>query len=96
MMLIIVRKAHYAILCDPMPDSFLLPVYYNGTEKEYPAQMLRYGYNHKIQVIINSTAVAFEHDEEGSYRAVIDPAISGEIPISLLQAVSETLKVLFE
>lgn len=73
-----------------MADSFNLPVEFNGEEHEYPSQILRYGYTHKIQVDINKTIVTFETDEEGNYRALTDKDIS---PL-LLQEISKTLAAL--
>jgi len=35
-----------------MADTFLLPVEFKGEEKEYPAQIFRYGFTHKVQVTI--------------------------------------------
>jgi hypothetical protein len=73
-----------------MADTFNLPVEFNGEEHEYPTQILRYGYTHKIEVDINNTIVTFEPDEEGSYRALADKEIS---PL-LLQEISMTLTAL--
>lgn len=73
-----------------MPDTFNLPIELDGQEYEYPTQLLRYGYTHKIQVDINNTIVTFEPDEDGNYRALTDKDIS----ISLLKEISDTLKAL--
>ena len=40
-----------------MSDTFQLPVTYNGEEKEFPAQLLRFGYTHKVHVGINGITV---------------------------------------
>jgi hypothetical protein len=79
-----------------MAETFQLPVDYEGREDEYPAQILTYGYVQKVQVTIDGTVVTFEPDEEGSYRALIDPLFSSSVDTGLLQTISETLKVLFE
>jgi len=73
-----------------MPDTFNLPIEFNGKEYEYPTQILRYGYTHKIQVDINNTIVTFEPDEDGNYRALTDKDISK----ALLEEISDTLKAL--
>lgn len=73
-----------------MADSFNLPIEFNGKEYEYPTQIIRYGYTHKVQVDINSTIVTFEPDEDGNYRALTDKDIS----TSLLKEISDTLKAL--
>ena len=79
-----------------MSDTFQLPVTYNGEEKEFPAQLLRFGYTHKVHVSINGITVIFEPDEEQHYRAVADPDANVAIPVALLEAVSQTLQALFE
>jgi len=73
-----------------MAGTFNLPIKFNGQEYEYPTQILRYGYTHKIQVDINNTIVTFEPDEDGNYRALTDK----DIPVSLLKEISDTLKAL--
>lgn len=73
-----------------MADSFNLPIELNGQEYEYPTQILRYGYTHKVQVDINNTIVTFEPDEDGIYRALTDKDIS----VALLKEISDTLKAL--
>ena len=79
-----------------MADTFKLPVAYDGLEKEYPTEILRFGYTHKIVVTVQGIAVTFEPDEEGNYRAMVDPSVTEHIPQGLLQEISETLKLLFE
>jgi len=74
-----------------MPDSFKLPIDYKGEEKEYPAQIFRFGFTHKVQVEIDSTMVTFEPDEEGNYRATLDSVSTTNIPKDLLKEISETL-----
>lgn len=78
-----------------MADSFTLPVEFNGEEKEYPAQIFRYGFTHKIQVTIGDEPVSFEPDEEGSYRASVTPESAATIDRGLLEAISKTLVFLF-
>lgn len=36
-----------------MAETFKLPIDFNGQEYEYPTQVLRYGFTHKVQVDIN-------------------------------------------
>lgn len=70
-----------------MYGPFNLPVVYQGIEHEFKARFERYGYTHRIAVLIDETTVIFEPDEEGSYRALSgtpgDP--------KLLKAVAEKL-----
>jgi len=79
-----------------MAETFRLPVEYEGREEEYPAQIINHGYTQKVQVEVEGITVTFEPDEEGNYRALIDPLISSSVDMGLLQAISETLGALFE
>ena len=78
-----------------MADTILLPVEYNGAEKEYPTEIFRYGFTHKIQVTIGDEIVTFEPDEEGNYRASVSPESTATIDKSLLEEISKTLVFLF-
>jgi hypothetical protein len=78
-------------------DDLTLPAYYNGEELELPVRMYAYGYTFRVEVLVGETAVIFEPDEEGSYRALVD---AGEMEKNkslsrgLLQAVAEALEKL--
>jgi hypothetical protein len=77
-----------------MNEPFLMPVIYQGKEHEFKARFERWGYTHRIAVLIDETTFTFEPDEEGGYRALIHPesAISADPPpAALLQAVAEKL-----
>jgi hypothetical protein len=77
-----------------MTETFLLPVNYLGTEHEFKARFERYGYTHRIAVLIDENTFVFEPDEEGSYRAMNTPEhpMNGKVVnINLLQAVAEKL-----
>ncbi|MGY3213647.1 hypothetical protein [Mucilaginibacter sp. HD30] len=77
-----------------MTETFILPVDYQGTEHELKARFERYGYTHRIAVLIDENTFVFEPDEEGSYRVMITPehpAISKVVSINLLQTVAEKL-----
>lgn len=81
-----------------MAETFELPVAYGGKELEFQAELLPYGYTHKIKVTIEGIDILFEPDEEKNYRAVTgfeDLNKAGNIPKDLLQAISETLHELF-
>ena len=77
-----------------MADSFQLPVEFNGDEKEFPAEILRYGYTHKVLVTIDDVVVTFELDEEKNYRAAAYPPVSANISQGLLEEISKTLQYL--
>ncbi len=77
-----------------MTETFLLPVNYLGTEHEFKARFERYGYTHRIAVLIDENTFVFEPDEEGSYRAMNTlehPFSSNVVNIHLLKAVAEKL-----
>lgn len=77
-----------------MTETFILPVDYQGTEHEFKARFERYGYTHRIAVLIDEKTFIFEPDEEGSYRAINTPEpplTSKKVSINLLQAVAEKL-----
>ena len=77
-----------------MADSFNLPVEFNGKELTYPAQIMRYGFTHKVHVMIDDVLVVFEPDEERNYRATVDPATAPNIGKALLEEISTTLQFL--
>ena len=77
-----------------MNEPFNIPVIYQGTEHEFKARFERWGYTHRIAVLIGETTFTFEPDEEGGYRALINPdqpAAMKKINGHLLQAVAEKL-----
>lgn len=78
-----------------MAATFNLPIDWNGEEYEYPAEILQQGYTQKVLVDIDGTIVTFEPDEEGNYRALINPDIEHNIPSLLLKEISDTLVELF-
>jgi hypothetical protein len=52
-------------------DELMLPVNFNGEDLEFPVRMYAYGYTFRVEVLVGDTAVVFEPDEEGSYRALV-------------------------
>jgi len=73
-----------------MNEPFIIPVNYLGTEHEFKARFERWGYTHRIAVLIDETTVIFEPDEEGGYRALA----TQPVPVDLLRAVAEKLATL--
>jgi hypothetical protein len=71
-------------------DELILPLSYNGENLELPVKMYAYGYTFRVEVVIVDTAVIFEPDEEGSYRALADKAVD----IQLLKALVAALEKL--
>jgi hypothetical protein len=79
-------------------ETISIPVSYKGQEISLAAQILRLGYVYKIRVLVNEVPVVFERDEEGEFRAVIDPETGqlDQMDIGLVQAISEVLVSLSE
>ena len=73
-----------------MNEPFIIPVIYQDAEHEYKARFERWGYTHRIAVLINETTFIFEPDEEGGYRALTDTS-STKIDLDLLRVVAEKL-----
>ncbi len=78
-------------------DELTLPLIYNGEEMELPLKMYAYGYTFRVEVLVGDTAVIFEPDEEGSYRALVSlEQLEKNKTVSkgLLQAIAEALEKL--
>jgi len=69
-----------------MNEPFLIAI----GDQEYKARFERWGYTHRIAVLIDETTFTFEPDEEGGYRALSELSTS-KVNVSLLQAVAEQL-----
>lgn len=78
-----------------MTESFILPVNYLGTEHEFKARFERWGYTHRIAVLIDEDTFVFEPDEEGNYRTLTTGVTGASFAnFGLLQTVVEKLKTL--
>ena len=78
-----------------MEDSFEIPVEHKGKEYLFPAKLLKLGYIYKFLVEVNGTEVFFEQDDEGKYRALVDPSNLDEgvkINVGLLEAIANSLE----
>jgi hypothetical protein len=64
------RPNRRAFFKDPMNEPFMLPLTYQGEDLELKARFERWGYSHRIAVMIGEDTVVFEPDEEGGYRAL--------------------------
>lgn len=78
-----------------MNEPFVIPVIYQGTEHEFKARFERWGYTHRIAVLIDEDTFVFEPDEEDGYRTLAT-GVTGASPANfgLLKAVAEKLKTL--
>lgn len=82
-----------------MSSTFELPITHLGKELLLSAELIPKGYAYQIKVIIDEVAIFFEPDEEKNYRAlasVIDMKKMEAINKELLQAISESLHILFD
>jgi len=70
-----------------MNEPFNLSIVYKGEERELKARFERWGYTHRIAVLISETTVTFEPDEEGGYRALAEQPVDAV----LLRTVAEKL-----
>jgi hypothetical protein len=70
-----------------MNEPFNIPIVYQGEELELKARFERWGYTHRMAVLIGETTVTFEPDEEAGYRALGD----GQVDVSLLQVIAKKL-----
>ena len=77
-----------------MDDTFEIPITYKGEELLFTAKLIALGYVHKIQVDVYGVSVIFEADEEGLYRAIIDPdTVKGQhIDVGLLEEITNTIQ----
>jgi hypothetical protein len=62
-----------------MNEPFNLPIIYQGEEQELKARFERWGYTHRIAVLIGETTVTFEPDEEGGYRALASHPVDRDL-----------------
>ena len=81
-----------------MNEDFELPVDYKGKEILFTARLLQQGYTYKIELEIAEAKVLFEKDDQGEWRAIVDPEKDTveKIDIELLKAVAASLEAIFE
>jgi hypothetical protein len=71
-----------------MAESIEIPVTFRGQELSFKAELQKLGYIYRIQVDVNGANVAFEREEEGSFKAFLNTyeASKHNIDIALVQA----------
>jgi hypothetical protein len=75
-------------------DGFDIPVQYKVEQLLFPAQLVLFGWTHRIQVTIANTIIFFEKDEEGQWRALVEPETlqhNKAIDIELLGAMAYSI-----
>ena len=78
-----------------MEDGFELPVTYKGKDLLFPAQLVSFGWTHRIEVAMDGTRVCFERDEEGEWRALLsaeDLKCNKTIDVELVKAIATTIE----
>jgi len=77
-----------------MEEEFNIPVTFQGTEYNFPARLLQYGYSYRLEIEIEHTLVMFEPDEERNWRALIsyeDTMAHKKLNPALLSAIAESI-----
>ena len=77
-------------------EIFEIPVVYKGKELLFPAEVIRYGYVHRIQIDVDGQIVFLEKDEEGNYRAIVNN-LNGKVQDKdLMQAIVVSVETLLK
>jgi len=78
-----------------MDESLEIPVTYRGEELSFPCRVVRTVHGYVFQVEVAGVPVAFEPDEEGSYRATAGAVAEREarrLDTGLLKAIAEVIE----
>ena len=78
-----------------MDSEFQIPIIINGKDLSFNACLVTGGYITKIQVSINGEHIIYEPDEEGQYRALVDPESiteNSKISVEILQEIAKTIQ----
>ncbi|HYK55626.1 MAG TPA: hypothetical protein VEV15_04045, partial [Flavisolibacter sp.] len=78
-----------------MEEGFEIPVPYKGKELLFPAQLVFFGWTHRIEVAMDGTRVCFERDEEGEWRALLsagDLECNKTIDVELVKAITAAIE----
>jgi hypothetical protein len=99
---------HYGSICRKLTfqklvaiykmGTFELPVLLNGVEKTFTSEFFQSPFGFRIKVEVNGLLVMFETDEEGRFRAIIDPNAEGanKVNVEALKAIAEALERVIE
>lgn len=79
-----------------MEEIFEIPVVYKGKKLVFPAEVIRYGYIHRIQINIEEQIIYLEKDEEGNYRAIVDGKNKKNLDKELIQAIILSVEALLK
>ena len=79
-----------------MENTFEIAVLYKGKELLFPAEVVRYGYVHRIEISVDGQVVYLEKDEESRYRAIADVANTKELERDLIVAIVSSVEVILK
>ena len=79
-----------------MEEIFEIPVLYKGKELYFPAEVIRYGYVHRILINVDGQLIYLEKDEEGNYRAIVDEKNTKELDRVLVQAIVLSIEAILK
>ncbi len=79
-----------------MEEIFEIPVLYKGKELSFPAEVIRYGYVHRILINVDEQIIYLEKDEESNYRAIVDEKNTKEVNRELVQAIVLSVEALLK
>jgi len=80
-----------------MDEQFDLMIEYKGENYNFDAALVVHGYAYKFNVDVNGQIIVFETDEEGNYRALLNPnelEKNQNINIELLKKIAEALEAI--
>jgi hypothetical protein len=79
-----------------MDSTFEIPVVYKGKEISFPAEVIRYGYVHRIQVDVEGQIIFLEKDEEGHYRVIAEAANTKDLERELVETIVSSVEELLK
>lgn len=77
-------------------DSFEIPIEHKGKELLFPAEVIRHGYVHRIQVDVDGQIIFLEKDEEGSYRAIANGSNTKELDKGIVEAIVSSVETILK
>lgn len=82
-----------------MDEFFEIPVVFRGKELLFPARLLVQGYMHKFEVTVDGQQFVFEPDNNGEYRALMDPNSQQEtkkLDVELFKAIADSIQSILQ
>lgn len=81
-----------------MAEAFILPLEYQGEERDFDCELRPMGYTFKIAVVVDGSEILFEPDEEGNFRAALPNPEENKVrwDKDLLRAIAGQLAEVFK